>query len=206
MKYNITKKIILSLCVIATTLGLASCQDTQSYSDLLREQEHAVNWYLAKHSVDIQIPQDNDFKIGTDAPFYKMDEDGDVYMQVINKGDEFPPNATEEEKEDIQFNIGDKVYLRFMRMNLKYYYQYGTESWEGNSEIMDTATGSVSIIYGNNILTSTTQYGEGLQVPLKYLHKNCAVNLIVKSTQGFNSDQSQCVPYLYKIQYFKAEY
>lgn len=202
---NIKKTILFSLN-IAVCLSFASCEDTQSYSDLLKEQEHAVNWYIAKHTVSLQIPENGDFITGEDAPFYKMDDDGDVYMQVINKGDDFPENATEEQKTEIQFNTGDKVYLRFMRMNLKYYYQYGTENWEGNSEIMDNALGSVPIIFGNNILTSTTQYGEGIQVPMKYLHNNCEVNLIVKSTQGFTSDQSQCIPYLYKIQYFKAVY
>ncbi len=63
-------------------------------------------------------------------------------------------------------------------------------------------------LYGNNVLTSTTQYGEGLQVPLEYLGYNCEVNLIVKSPEGFTSDgtQSQCLPYVYNIRYFKAEY
>ncbi len=203
--FNINKSVILGFSA-TICIAFASCEDSKSYSDLLNEEEHAVNWYIAKHSVDLNIPEDGNFKTGDNAPFYKMDEDGSVYMQVLNKGDEFPENATESQKEEIQFNLGDKVYLRFMRMNLKNYYQYGTESWEGNSEIMDNALGSVPIIFGNNILTSTTQYGEGIQVPLKYLHNNCEVNLIVKSTQGFGSDQSQCNPYLYKIQYFKAVY
>lgn len=203
--FNIKKTIYFSLSAVAALI-ITSCNDTQSYSDLLNEQEHAVNWYLAQHKVCVEIPADGNFEVGENAPYYKMDEDGDVYMQVLNKGDEFPANATDEEKEKIQFNLGDKVYLRFMRMNIKYYFQHNQEIWEGNSEILDNAQGSLPIIYGNTVLQSTTEYGEGIQVPMQYLHNNSEVNLIVKSTQGFSTDQSTCTPYLYKIQYFKAIY
>lgn len=65
----------------------------------------------------------------------------------------------------------------------------------------------MSLVYGNNTLTSTTQYGEGIQVPLEFLGYNCEVDLIVSSTLGFTSEISSCIPYLYKnLKFFKAEY
>lgn len=180
----------IALALLAVTF--ASCEDTKSYSELLTEEEHAVNWYLAKNEVCLNIPEDGNFIIGKDAPYYKMDADGYVYMQVLNKG-------TDEKVEK-----GDMVYFRFMRMNIIYYQQYGSETWDGNAE--SAADGSTSFIFGNTVLPSTTQYGEGIQVPLKYLGYDCEVNLIVKSPQGWPSEQSQCIPFLYNIRYFKAIY
>ena len=186
--------------------GLCSCEDTKSYSELLNEEEHAVNWFLAQHEVCLEIPENGDFKVGEKAPYYKMDVDGNVYMQVLDKGTPLPENATDSEKDEIEFQKGNKVYFRMMRMNIKYFQLYGTQIWEGNADDMSPEIADMSFIYGNSVLTSTTQYGDGIQLPLKYLHNNCEVNLIVKSPQGWTSEQSSCTPYLYNIQYFKAIY
>lgn len=188
-------KFINKINILLLAFGLstlASCEDNKSYSELLTEEEHSVNWFLAQHEVRLEVPENGNFITGENAPFYKMDPDGYVYMQVLNKG-------TDEMAKD-----GDLVYFRFMRMNIKNYELYGTESWEGNAENADES--SASFVFGNNILPSTTQYGEGLQVPLEYLGYECEVNLVVKSPQGFPSEQSQCIPYLYNIRYFKAIY
>lgn len=185
-------KISMLLCI---TVAMGSCEETKSYSELLNEEEHAVNWYLAQHQVSLEIPDNGDFKIGKDAPYYKMDKDGYVYMQVINKG-----SLTNKPEK------GDLVYFRYMRMNLKNLQAYNSEEvWEGNAEDFDRF-GNTSLVYGNNVLGSTTQYGDGIQVPLEYLGYDCEVNLIIKSPEGFISDASQCIPYLYNIRYFKAEY
>ncbi len=193
----ISKIMLLPACLIL--IGLASCDDTQSYSDLLNDEEHAVNWYLAQHNVYLDIPEDGNFITAEDVedidelPYYKMDGDGYVYMQVINKGSE-----TMRPKE------GDLIYFRFMRMSLLTYQSTGEESWDGNSEDLEYT--SSSLVYGNTVLTSTTQYGDGIQVPLEYLGYNSEVNLVIKSPEGFTTDQSYCIPYVYNVRYFKAEY
>lgn len=219
------KSLIYISALVFSATGLVSCEDTKSYSDLLNEEEHAVNWYLAQHIVALDMPV-KDVTFGTgdnaktyqvfdgicsedidpatgkaygdNAPYYKMDKDGYVYMQVVNKGLDASVESNRPQK-------GDLVYFRFMRFNIKYYQSSGVEMWEGNAEDFENYTSS-SIIYGNNVLTSTTQYGEGIQVPLAYLGYNCEVNLVVKSPEGVTSDQSQCIPYLYNMKYFKAEY
>lgn len=178
--------------------GLASCEKTQSYSELLSAEEKAVNWYLAQHRVSPSMPANGKFAAldnDSTAPYYRMDEDGFVYMQVVNQGD-----TTDRPQ------IGDRVYFVFERMNLNYFYTAGMQIWEGNSEDLDTTLGSTSLLYGNQTLTSTTQYGEGLQLPLKYLGYNSEVNLVVKSPMGLTSDASSCNGYVYNIRYFKAEY
>ncbi len=191
------KKINISVisALFSLLLFLPACDDSKSYSELLKEEEQAVNWYLANNKVEITIPENSEFETGENAPYYKMDKDGFVYMQVINPGDmENRPRK------------GDLVYFRFMRKNVKYMAEGASVEWEGNADDMDPDLGSTSLIYGNKVLQSTTQYGDGLQVPLDYLGYNCEVNLVIKSPEGFTSSASQCTPYLYNVRYFKAEY
>lgn len=172
-----------------------SCQEGKSYSDLLEEEEKAVNWYLAQNRVIAEVPQDSVFETGPNAPFYRMNSEGSVYMRVINPGDM--------ENRPVK---GQTTYFRFMRINLKALSE-GTESEEGNSENMDSNLGGLSLVFGNTVLPSTTEWGNGIQVPLYYLGYNCEVDLIVKSTEGRSGDISNCLPYLYKsLKFFKAEY
>ena len=68
------------LGILALTL-LASCDDDQSYADRLNEERNAVNAYLANHRVVMSVPEDSVFEVGENAPFYRVDVDGNVYMQ-----------------------------------------------------------------------------------------------------------------------------
>lgn len=190
-------KFIQILLLLPVLAALQSCDDSKSYADMLREEEIAVNWYLAQNRVEINIPEDSVFIVGKEAPFYRMDGDGNVYMRVVNQGD-----MKDRPKR------GDMVYFRFMRANIKYLYDDKTTSVnEGNADNMASNLGGLSLIFGNNTLTSTTQFGDGIQVPLKYLGYNCEVDLIVKSVEGFSGDVSSCNPYIYKgLKFYKAEY
>lgn len=193
------KKLIIRIVAPVTTvlilLSMSSCKDSKSYSDLLREEEHAVNWYLAQQRVVPYVPSDSVFEVGPDAPFYRMDGDGEVYMRVINMGD-----MNNRPKK------GQTVYFRFTRTDLKQYSQGGKFGAAGNNED-DMSYSSWSLEFGNTVLQSTTSHGTGLQVPLKYLGYNCEVDLVVKSVAGRSGDISNCTPYLYSsLKYFKAEY
>lgn len=195
MKFKLSSISILYVAlVMLVATGFSSCKEGESYSDLLDDERKAVNWYLAQHRVVPYIPEDSVFEVGPDAPFYRMDSDGSVYMRVLNAGDmENRPVS------------GQTVYIRFTRQNIKYLYEGINGTPDSNANDMTTAT--VSLIYGNNVLTSTTKYGEGLQVPLDFLGYNCEVDLIVKSMLGASGDISQCIPYIYtNTKYFKAEY
>lgn len=183
----------------AFIFGFTGCSESQSYAELLRDEEEAVNWYLAKCNVLLDLPEDpkdlvtvNAF--GEEAPFYKLDNDGYVYMQVVNA--DFDEMVSE----------GDLVYFRFMRQNIATLYEYDgeLESWEGNSDYLPN--GTASFVYKNNVLTSSTKWGTGIQMPLQYLGFNSEVNLILKSYYGFTDEQTYCIPYIMNIRYFRPEY
>ena len=71
----------------AAIMLLSACNNDQSYADRLNEERNAVNAYLANHRVVMSVPKDTVFEVGEDAPFYRVDADGNVFMQVLNAGD-----------------------------------------------------------------------------------------------------------------------
>lgn len=177
---------IMSVCLL-------SCSDSDSYSNLLKKEEKATNWYLSNQKVMLDLPSGDNIITGKDAPFYKLDDDGYVYMQVVDKGD---MNSRPEK--------GDLVYFRYNRLNLRTLYEADSEVAEGNDNDMQLA--AASFVYDDYTLSSTVKYGKGIQMALSYLRYNSEVNLVLRSYYGFTSDQSQCIPYLINIRYFKTEY
>lgn len=211
------KKFLTILLTIASVAGITSCKDTESYADLLRDENHAVNAYLAKYPLITSIPADHDF-VSTQSimeseafqhefghlsladqtkeaqkmtPYYRMDDEGYVYMQVID------PGSGAMAQDDQQ------VFFRFTRYNLAYVYKYDTYEPSGNES--DVSATPTSFRFHNTTLTSTTQWGEGIQTPLEYLPLNCRVNLVVKSYLGPTEEVTSVYPYLYSIRYYPSK-
>jgi lipoprotein len=220
---TIMKKFLIYLLTVPALALLASCKDKESYADLLRDENHAVNAYLANYPVITSVPADRAFISTQDiladpafraefkeiiespdpavrgkideiavsrTPFYRMDSDGYVYMQVVNPG-------TGEYAE-----TGNVIFFRFTRYNLAFAYKYDT--WEASGNESDVASNPTSFRYKDTTLSSTTQWGEGIQVPLEYLRLNCEVNLIIKSYLGPTQEVSSVYPYLYTIRYYPS--
>ena len=191
MKLKLHK--IIAAFSLLTLIMLGACSKSQSYSELLRDEEKAVNWYLSGQKVELELPADSvSFIMGPDAPYYKLDENGYVYMQVIKA--DFSERVEE----------GDLVYFRFMRDNLLYLYEGINSAPTGNSDYL--SYGPASFIYKNTYLNSSTTWGTGIQMPLKFLGYNSEVNLVLRSYYGFAEEQSLCIPYLINLRYFKPEY
>lgn len=191
------RNISIFACATIVSAGLTSCSDSESYSDLLRDETRAVNWFLARQHVETEIPADSVFVSGEDAPYYKMDEEGHLYMQVINPG-----SATSRAVK------GQMVYFLYDAKNILQMEQTGKLDVEGYGNANNLASvGPTSFEFGNTLLSSTTKYGTGIQVPLEYLGYDCEVNLVLKSYVGFaEANQGTCIPYLMNVRYFKAEY
>ncbi len=182
----------LFLAIATIMLALTACSDSESYADLLQDENFAVNAYLANHRVIDHIPADTVFETGIDAPYYQMDEDGNVYMQVIETGD------LDDRPEDDQL-----VYFRFLAACLTDYTSDEDLLWSGNSFNLDQVT-ATSFRYGNYSLESSYQWGSGLQVPMQYLGFNCEVYIVIKSQYGPTSLQSYVYPYVYHVRYYKS--
>ena len=191
------KRSKISLLLLTGILLVTGCSKSQSYSELLRDEEKAVNWYLADYNISLEVPEKaEDFitveQAGENAPFYKLDNEGYVYMQVV-KADL-----------DEMVESGDLVYFRFLRESILDLYNDVYSSPQGNADYLPN--GTTSFVYKNTVLSSTTTWGTGIQMPLKYLGYNSEVNLVLKSYYGFTDEQAYCVPYIMNIRYFRPEY
>ncbi len=190
MKKSVLKKlssIVATLFVCA--MVFTACDDTKSYAELLDEENDAVEKFLDTQIVIDEIPADTAFVVGKDAPYYKLDEDGYVYMQVLHLGD---GEMTE---------YDEVVFFRYSRINLLTWADGGDQIPDGNDSELAQA---FSFNFQNTELNSTTQYGTGIQQPLYYIPLNSRVNLIIKSKAGSMKDLTSVTPYLYNIRYFPS--
>lgn len=185
---------------VLMALFVASCSKTESYSDLLKKEQKASNWFLAQHKVCNEIPADSVFLQGEDAPYYKMDDDGYVYMQVIK--------ANGVKDRDIP-KTGDQVYIAFTRWNIETMYSSNTLEVASDMSNQDNFLDSVGdryFIFNNYSVNSSYMFGSGMQVPVSYLGYDSEVNILLKSYYGFADDNTTCIPFKVNVRYFKAEY
>lgn len=189
-KYRILSLIALLIPIAAAMLS--SCSSRKSYAQRLNEEDHAVNAFLANHRVINSIPEDSVFEFGENAPYYRLNEEGTLYMQVIDPG-------TKSDKAVYD----DLIYFRFMRTNLTTLWKTGETESEGND--IDMSIMPTSFRFQNFTLTSYAYYGTGIQEPLKFLGIDCRVNLVVKSQVGITEELANVVPYLYNLRYFRAQ-
>lgn len=183
-------KILIGICILSLTM--VSCDDTESYADLLKDENVAVNNFLADQRIESEIPEDSIFEYGLNAPYYKLDDDGNVYMQVIKPG-----------SKDNMAQNDQLVYFRFTRYNLFGYSDGVLPEGFGNANDFDYR--NTQFRFGNYVLPSSSQWGTALQLPLYYLGIDCEVNLVIKSQYGYVDEISDVVPYLYNVRYFKSQ-
>jgi len=188
-------KFFASAGILAAAIATTSCDDNRSYAELLTDENMAVNHYLSDQRVEGEIPADSVFETGPDAPYYQLDTDGNVYMQVLDKGDM-----------NLRPQTDDRVYFRFIRYNLSRY-ETGVEM-EGAGNAEDVAggngLGALFFLFNNYTLTSSSQYGSGIQEPMKFLGANAHVNLVVKSQFGWTNETANVIPFLYDIRYYSS--
>lgn len=190
MKLKLSNIIIGALAICTATVSL-SCSDNKSYAELLEVENKAVNRFLADQRVIGYQEDFTDFEVGADAPFYQIDKEGNLYMQVIKLGEYEKP-------EDNQL-----VYFRFTRYNLSYYTTGGEMEGEGNSESIED--GDQSFRMNNTTLESTTQWGSGIQHPLTLIPLGSEIKLVVKSQYGWTAEIAYVQPFLYHLRYYPGK-
>lgn len=194
MKIFKINSIKVALLLIASISIFASCSESKSYAQLLDDERKSTNAYLATQKVVTTIPADSIFETGVNAPYYRITEDGNVYMQVIKAGDRKNNKAVKDQQ----------IFFRFMRISLTTWASGGNPLPEGNAN--DVSYNPLSFRYQNYSLSSSTQFGTGLQLPLNFLGIDCEVNLIIRSQYGFTSEISNVTPYLYQnVRYYKSQ-
>lgn len=193
---SIKNKFLGFAAAAVAVAGFSSCDDSKSYAELLTDEAHSINLFLANQNVILDLPENNeDFITGKDAPYYRLEEEGNVYMQIVNPG-----NRDQMAKDD------ELIYFRFERYNLNGYDPKTGDLGEGWGNSDDLSNGSASFRFGNYTLSSSSQWGSGLQMPLYYVGMDAEVNLIIRSQYGLSSEISQVIPFLYNVRYFYPGY
>ncbi len=178
-----TQKIFALFLVATTIFSFASCDDTETYAELLEEEKAAISSYLADYNVTSTLP---DVFVDYDTTTYYQLEDG-VYMMVYRVGDL-----------DIMAEQYDLVYFRYERTSLlDGYYDEG----DRNTPMV---AGTKYFYYDqyDSRYSSYTTYGTGIEQPMAYLGDGAKVNLIVPSKYGFSSEISYVTPFVYTIDYY----
>ena len=186
------KFVLLSLGAVVSCTS--SCSDNKSYAEQLADERVAVNLFLAGKKVINEIPADSILQTGKDAPYYRIDENGNVYLQVIsNTGLDQRPKTDE------------LIYFRYMRFNIVDWCVNGEDdiTLVGNMNDMNNPT--TYFLYNNYSVDVSSQYGEGIQLPLKFVGMGSEVNVIIRSQVGISDEIADVQPYHWHIRYYRSK-
>ncbi|MDE6269081.1 MAG: DUF4827 domain-containing protein [Muribaculaceae bacterium] len=194
MRLSTIKSLISAFALLAVT-AFSSCSDGKSYAELLNEETESVNYFLAGHRVINEIPADTVFEYGPDAPYYRIEKEGNLYMQVIDPGTKGNMAKNDELLyfRYLRYNLNDMYHDRITALDPDYAY--------GNADNMVAAPASFR--FENYTITAYTQWGIGIQQPLYYLPIDCHVNIVIKSQYGMTDEIGYVVPFVYNIRYFR---
>lgn len=191
IKNGLVRRFLLGASAPLLLTLFASCEEGRSYAELLSDENKAVNWFLADHKVYAEIPADSVFETGEDAPYYCIDSENSIYMQVLDAG-------TGEKAVE-----GQQIYFRYLRVALNTYSgKIYDEEWTGNANnISATPTYFKFDDFDDQ---SSVSWGTGIQQPLHFLPIDCHVRLVVKSQYGQPSLVASVVPYVWDLRYFPS--
>ncbi len=185
-----------ALCAV-----ISSCNNDTSYAELLTSENHYVNAFLADQRVVNSVPADTVFEVGPDAPYYRIDEDGHIYMQVVEYGTK---GNDAEQNERICFSFWRYYVSTYTGYDPKTHVYSFTDVGDGNSH--EVLAGTYEFRYQNFSLASSYNHGPGIQAPLNFLPVDCCVNLIIKSQKERPSTMSNVTPFFYeKVRYYRPK-
>lgn len=190
---NLKFKFVL-LSLVAVVCCTSSCSDNKSYAEQLADERVAVNLFLAGKKVINEIPADSILQTGKDAPYYRIDENGNVYLQVVsNTGLDQRPKTDE------------LIYFRYMRFNIVDWCVNGEDNITLVGNMNDMNNPTTYFLYDNYSVDVSSQYGEGIQLPLKFVGMGSEVNVIIRSQVGISDEIADVQPYHWHIRYYRSK-
>lgn len=174
MKTNIS----LILISLLTVFSFSSCSSDEPENDVVKKNNDAFNYFLSQYKVIKDIP--TSLETGENAPFYQIDKDGFIFLQVIeNKG--------------IMTKDNEKIYFRYSTFSLISYFE--THVWP-----KPTATDETDFDISDSFLTYNSTSTIPTIIPLNYVGNESRVNIAVRQI----SDKGD-FPFLMNISYIPEQ-
>ena len=169
----------------------SSCNKRQTYADLLKEENKAIDKFIAKNKLIIlnEFPKDGIFK---EKEFFRDPATG-VYYNIVNVGDTITTKKA---------NIGNEIHVRFK--GLKYFSKNDSLEYNNNDPIRSPFPesfiyrGPVTMINRQLYANTTAAWA----VPLQHVGRNGRVKMIVPFNMGSQNDQRSYTPTYYDSVHF----
>ncbi len=189
------KKGFTLLMIICAALMALSCSKTKSYTDMLKDQQKAIDKLIANNNFEVLSSYPSNGVFGANQ-FVKLDNG--VYLNVIDSGN---GNRATMYSTDV-----------LTRFTIRYFMEdtFSLSNYGPNSNGIDpvefkygyyTAVvgpmTSVYLRYLNGFMS------EGFQTPLQYVGDRAKVKLIVPFQVGSSTDMSKGDPAYYEIVEYK---
>lgn len=188
------KKGFYFVLILCAACLMGSCSKTRSYTDMLKDEEKAINRLIDSLGIEVlkDFPDDSIF---AENQFVKMDNG--VYMNIIDRGE---GRATLYSTR-IMYRCNAYYFLNYFQLCINS--NYGPNS---NGTVPYPANGAqtVPFIYGEGTTNNQADpkyiyVSEGIQTPLQYVGHRGRVKLIVPFDKGNYYDQGEGYPVYYEV-------
>lgn len=194
--------------MLPTVLFLASCSDTETYSDMKEKERNAISNFIAEEGINV-ISEATFVNQGettdVDRNEFVLLEKSGVYMQIVRRG------AGEQLEENKQVNL----LIRYSEYNIldgamQTRNDYSSRNYDKMTVTRAGATFTASFVSGVMYSTYGASVPAGWLVPLLYINVGrqtdpdtgiAKVKLIVPHTQGHSYATSSVYPCYYIMTY-----
>ncbi len=145
------KNIKILFILMAASLVLASCNDTETYSDQKKKERSAINNWIAKQKIDVISESEfiaNNYKTDVSKNEFVLFNTTGVYMQIIREGC----------GEKLKDGETATILCRFTERNLL------TDSLQLSNEVLDFAATVDKMTVKNTSGTFTASFISGASV------------------------------------------
>ena len=169
-----TKLVLLLVFILAIT----ACNDTSSYSDLLKQERKLIESFIANHGITVVDEEPSTWENNV---YWRIPDYDNFYFQLVERGDTIQ-----------EFEAQDIVNLRYLKYTLAAEGQADTiRNWTTQD-----SQHAVEVQY----MVQTDQSCTGWQVAIKYMKYNKAqCRIICPSKLGFSEENNNVTPYGYDI-------
>ncbi len=220
-------KIIYTLLFVFGLIGLASCNDYETYADMKEKEQNAISDFIARESINVidEATFKNQGETTDTArnEFVYMSRTG-VYMQIVRKGCGRPLEDKKSASILCRFMeknlLTDSVLIRNDQKNSLYISSLGqyidTSQYVDKMYVTRNGTTITAMFESGMMQTyhSSTSVPGGWLVPLNYINVGrpekdgdeiAKVRLIVPHSQGTADASSSVFPCYYEITYERVK-